>query len=501
MFKNVIKSLGLLVLIFSLGSCSSDDTSDISTTTEEDLNPNDSSIENTTFELLIGDGNKEWKISKATLINAQTSSELNITDAANVKDDRFIFSSVVVDNDGLSDENGSVIWKRREAVAWEAESLANIFKDFYAGNATYGLEVSEITNTFRGLDGLLDFTLLNANTITGIIEVDNNVRLSLELTPITVDDISVIPSQLNFTEIGSIVLDGRGRGTIGLSSSREINQLFFSQKDAADIDLCPTLGTHLENIVSFDIETQSFEEHFFCQASSYTTQELEVIDGKIISISSRSSNTYTTDLNENPEIEILEIDGIQGDIFSRHGTATLGNDIFIIGGNISADPDLTGYEAANTIYKLNTLTNSLELLTNTPTTKYFADGEIIDNKLYIFGGNSIWLDGGFEGKNDIYIYDIDADSWETLLLPENVLDTFTAKNNDLIYVGGSSHFNNGYKEFLGVFNTTTNEFFEIPYSLSSELTGTFRQLTILENTLYLLTGNNDTFKLFSASIE
>lgn len=499
-----MKRFSTLLLALVIIACTNDETS----------NETESS-DNTLTEALtiLTDGDtKTWVIEEAILTNGSLETGLDITSSLNVTDDRFIFSTEVLNNEGLSNENASVLWKQREVINWEAASAQELFKDFYASDVSIGLEINEDNPaTFRAFEGLQDFTIVGSETITGVIQPASGVTLQVTLRPFTDQDNSTIPTSLDFTEVASFILDGSG--TIGCTSSALTNTIYFSERPNNVLEGCDPFNDirpRAENLYTFNISTGIFEKLIFCQPSGFVTKELEVIDGDLVSLSSATMNTYPLDLSQEPEFSFLEFNAIQ-QTFSRQGTATLENDIYVIGGNITFDYVTEEEAISNTVFKFNTITNSLELVTTMPSTKFFSDGEIIDNKLYIFGGiNSIndWSNGILDSEDHIYIYDFQTDTWTTEFLPEPIFDTFTARYQDLIYIGGNSRLDTNNDgtiddliEHLAVYNTSTGEVSSIPYTLGSTAYGTFRQITILGNKIYLLVGSGrdeGQYKLFEA---
>lgn len=478
-------------------SCSSDDST----------NSNDNQNNNPDILNVLTNGNaKTWKIESAQLVNTSTNEVLDISSSLNVTDDRFIFSSEIVDHPELSDEDGSVIWKQREAINYEAQSLDQIFKDFYESEKPYGLKLGDEAplNSFKAFDGLQDFILVNNESIEGTIQVSSEVSLELSLIPVA-NEVINIPAVFDFTEIATITLDGTGGTTIGSTSSLATNKLYFSQRNESQVSECPELiVATTENIVTFDISSQQFQESLFCQPSNFVTKELEIINGKLVSVSSNSMNSYDISLSENPNI----VDFGETITFTRHGTATYDNDIYIIGGDVNTD--ITG-ELSDKIFRFNTVTNEFSFLTNLPREKYFADTEILDDKLYVFGGVDTYFTNEVNPQDDIFIYDFNTNSWEELNLPVPVTDTFTARFQYLIFVGGNIYIDNDddgsaddIEEFLGYYDTELNEFFELDFAISNDLNlgNTFRQITIVNNKLYLLTGpeENDLYRLYEATI-
>jgi len=482
-----MKKILSLFIILSIIACSNDETSNEIETSNNTL---------TESLNILTDGNtKTWVIEEAILTNANLDTSIDITSSLNVTDDRFIFS--------MDGEVASVEWKQREAINWQASSVEEIFRDFYASNETFELIIAEDNaSIFTAFDGTQDFTIVDDSTITGIIEPESGVEFQINLRPLTDNDLTSIPTSLDFTEVASFVLDGDR--TIGCTSSALTNTIYFSERVNFSNDDGGCITNNLgrgESIYTYNVSTGVFEKNIFCQPSQFVTKELEIIDGNLVSLSSSSVNTYSLDNIDDPDVS--EFGDLDQFTFTRQGTATRGSDIYFTGSNFSND------QLSDRILKFNTLINSLDIVTHMPTTKYFADAEIVDDKLYVFGGAPVFSGGFLIREDHIYIYDFTSDSWSTEFLPEPINDTFTARYQDLIYIGGSSFLDtnddgNGddFIEHFFVYDTTTGEVTEIPYTLNSTFYTKFQQITILGDKIYLLTGPgpDNVYKLFEANL-
>ncbi|WP_299433681.1 hypothetical protein [uncultured Aquimarina sp.] len=473
-----------LTLIVLMISCGSDD----------DANPtNETGDINTTIEILTSNSQKPWRIETAIITTPGKSGSLDVSDEYNIKDDVFIFSNEIKDNPNVTNENASVIWKQREAVNWNATSLEDIYMDKYEDELVLGIEIPEGNpNTFSGFNGLSDF-IVTDNSITGKIEVATGVFLEITLSPVLETDLPIIPESLIFKEVAEYTLSNLPgvANTLGFTGSNANNKLYISRRGEVFTEGCEFRE---EDIISFDIDTKEFDINISCQPSGFATKELEIINNRLVSVSSNSINVYDTDMLESPTI--YEHDPS----FSRHGTATIGDDIFIVGSLFEGVSDK--------LYKFNTLTNQFSEVTSMPKEKLWADGEILDNKLYIFGGQDNLFDN-IIGSDDILIYDLYTNEWDNLTMTKLVNDTFTGRYQNLICVGGSIWVDNNddgqideLNGFLGVFNTQDNSFEEVDFELDTPVFGGFRQLTVVRNKLYVITGfeNDYTFKIFEADL-
>ena len=166
-------------------------------------------------------------------------------------------------------------------------------------------------------------------------------------------------------------------------------------------------------------------------------------------------------------------------------TAQMNGDIYAYGGDLDAiDSDK--------IRKWDNATGSFIDMATMPTAKSYAGGEIINGKLYIFGGQKEFS-GTFQ-DDFIYIYSFADDSFEVLFLPKALYRSFTARVGDLIYIAG--HYNpTGFDNtdlFFGVFNTLDNKFSEIDINLSDGASASIWALTSVGNKLYVVYGDPQT---------
>ena len=132
-------------------------------------------------------------------------------------------------------------------------------------------------------------------------------------------------------------------------------------------------------------------------------------------------NTY--DINFEKEPTTVE----HGLSLSRFGSALYEGDIYIWGGDLN-DQD------SDKIKKWNEGSGTFETVATLPARKAGAHGEVIDDKLYIFGGQEHWI---LEPPNDvIFIYDFNTGVTETANLPQEVFRTFTDVYEGKIFIAG-----------------------------------------------------------------
>ncbi|MBQ4822132.1 kelch repeat-containing protein [Aquimarina sp. MMG016] len=470
----------LIFVSFLFASCDND--------TDDPSNPGIEIAE--TIQLLTDNSSKSWSVSKALIINPNKGTSLDISNESNIKDDVFIFSTTIVDNPNLSGELASVIWKRREAVNWNATTNEELYKDFYEKELVLGITISNLNpDTFIGFEGLFDFTVVSENKIIGRIRVGDFVEMEITLIPYTDSNAPVISNSLEFKEIGFYGIDGIG---IGMTSSNQSNSLIISRRGDFDFSICDTA---LEEIITYDVVTNEFVLKPFCQPSGFFNKEPEIVNGKLIVVASNTINTYQTSLTNNPT---SISNNFTTEIFSRHKTASYDTDIFIVGSMLNT---AGGGDTSEFLFKYNTVSQNFDEVARLPEPVFYADAEIVDDKLYIFGGSSKHIGEG--AIDTISIYDLNTGEWQSSSIPKAVNATFTDRYQNLIYVGGYREIDGGvYESFLGVFNTTDESFTEISMESDMVIDDVIRELKILNNKLYLVTGaiTGGSIKIYEAEL-
>lgn len=456
-----------------------------------------------TISVLTNNSQKSWRIQEAILINTVESNSLNVSNEFNIKDDVFVFSTATVENPELGSVNGSVTWKRREAVNWEASSIPETYKDFYENEVVVGFQILENNpEVFRAFEGLFDFTLSNENTITGKIRVSENVELELTLIPKT--DTQNIPTKINFKEIGSYDVTSRESNVIGLKASNVTNTLYlgFRGPIGTPQDNCEQ---RQEDIVAFDLKNKTFTPNLLCQPSNFISREIEIIDGSLMSIASNSINTYDLNFNDTPSFDEFE------ETLTRHGSASTQKYVYIISSRLNTTNDNS---VSDNLWVYDTESRLILSLYKLPIPKVWADAEIVDSKLYIFGGvESFPSDTIALGSKDILVFNLQTLEWDTLSMPKAINDTFAGRYKNFIFVGGNTPVDNdgdgisdGDESFLGVFNTESDVLSEVNYEFDGTppANGIFRQLTVLNNKLYLIVetlGSGNILKIYEAELE
>ena len=302
----------------------------------------------------------------------------------------------------------------------------------------------------------------------------------------------VIPNNLQFTKIG----DFDDSDDFGMEGSESQNALYFTQLLLINGLPCPN-GGNASGIKKFDLNTNTLTKHYHCTFNPFQTRELAFVNDKLFGIGSHSVLEYNTDITNTPvqknilkETVTLEQYG-NGANWKRQGITAHNNDIYIFGGHELQSMHLPTI-TSNKVFKYNTITKTISHEATMPGSKYFADGEIVNNKLFIFGGILKWEDN-YQVQDLIYIYDLTNGTWDTKQLPKPLEHTFTDRYNNLIFIGGGSAFNNlpnsNNVNFLGYFNPNNNITKEINCSFIPVLNEKrfFKGMTIVGNKIYVVT--------------
>ncbi len=243
----------------------------------------------------------------------------------------------------------------------------------------------------------------------------------------------------------------------------------------------PGSGQSTERITKIDlvnktgITTYSDVQDFISKNVHVLNNELAIIGGTIV--------TYYNSAN----LELLQSFN-HGLELSRFGSDLHNNTLFIWGGDLNE-------VNSDKIYQLNQSTNLFEVYGQLSEPRTWAHGEIINNTLYVFGGQEEFENTPI--KNTILIYDLNTQTETKIMLPYSFFRTFTAKLGSTIYVAG--HVVNGENTttILGKYDTETNAFTEIDFELPNG--GNIHQLAVDNEYLYALAGEEELFADFQVT--
>jgi len=496
MFMKRATFLFLAALI--LYSCNNDDNA--TTEPESDIPETDLIAEReTAVNMLTNEGLvKTWKIDQAILTNV--SGTFDISENFNVQDDEFRFSGGITD--------GSLEWRQSHRINTVATTTEETLVDHYLApeNFTFSFD-AESSTALSSFNGDFTFTIIDDNSITGRIALnDNAAELEIALSTKTAADFPSVPTTLNFENVftyNSNSIQGFAPGMIGSYSD---NSLFIVNRE----DALQQNAINPERIIKFNLDTsESLERLFF--NDDFVSKQLHIIDNELLVVGGQFINGYNTDLLNEPSSinhgiehfcpdQQLLTDGI-----TRHGMAVQDNDIYIIGGSLADRqepiPDsgiiFCGDDFADIIYKWDINTQTLTEFGTLLNRAYGSRGTIVNNNLYVFGGQEYFTSG--EIYDTIHIIDLGTGEIDTQQLPSPIQFSFVDKIDSLIYVAGHNDIENadgvriGFDYTLGVFDTQTNTYTTLETNLVQENPfDTIHQICVFNDNLYVLWGSADT---------
>lgn len=265
-------------------------------------------------------------------------------------------------------------------------------------------------------------------------------------------------SFVKIKDLGDNLIEEQMVGFVGDSIT---NNLYVSCRDK--------FIEHTEKIYKFNVNTLELITKNNT-LSDFVTKRNHIYNNKLYVFGGSGFTSHDLDLNQSQSQVIYS----NSRIFSRFGSAISYDDVYIIGGFLGGeDSTLPGYDKK--IWKHNITTNSMTLQAQMPKNRNGGSSEIINQKIYTFFGYENINDPStttpnIQLLNDIQIYNITNNSFQTISLPAQVKVSFTAKYNNHIFVAGNKsagNFNSSIDgSFFGYFNTETNTMTEIPVTVS-----------------------------------
>jgi len=277
----------------------------------------------------------------------------------------------------------------------------------------------------------------------------------------------VEPSRiLRFEEIALIHGVALDQAT-GFTGSKELNSLYIVNRD---VNSWPQ---YTERVIKYDLSSGEQVISNIVQVD-YITKNAHLLNGKLIVIGGTRVNIYPQNLGS-PPVSIEH-----GLSLSRFGSAIYNDELYIWGGDLN-------YDTSTHIRRWDFENGKFETVGFLPKPRMWAHGEIIDNKLYVFGGQKDFV--GTPSSDIIYVYNFQSKKTETYFLPEPMMRTFTAVHENRIYVAGHILNDDGeVRTTLGFFDTKDNT--SSTFS-ASEANDQILQMTIIENRVYILLGPID----------
>jgi hypothetical protein len=424
-------------------------------------------------QLAGGAGNsKNWKIASAVLTGPTSPAGLTVSDLTNIKDDEFVFVS-----NPNSNKQVALTWNVRNEIRTNISSANNGLLDYYLSPIKNTLTVQP-TGVIDSVDPNMTLQVISDDKLS-LIYIKGPTQLTLELYPQN-KKTTEITGSLQFEKLTEITGKGIEQAP-GFTGSEASNSLYIAYRR---LDVTP----QPERIVRYSLNDGVFTTRDFFQPD-FVTKEIHIINDELKVIGAQFVNTYSLDLDKPP------LSFRHNLILTRFGSTVIDDNIFIFGGSLS---DTT---KSNIVYKQNQNTGLLSQVGTLPENRYWAHGEIVDDKLYVFGGRI-----GFNvevGEDDIFVFDLNTATSKTLKLPNPMYRTFAARFENFIFIAGQRNVSAGkWETNFGVFDTHNDTYTELSSSLASTSNQTVFGITIVGTKLYVLYGNPEgsVFSVYSSAL-
>lgn len=419
------------------------------------------------IEELTNNNSKIWRIDTAELGNNTT----DLSSLFNIKDDEFIFTI------GNSPTSLALTWKRGFAIGSTSDN-ESILSDHRLSNSVSDINI-ELLDNIANLSSSAGTFNGNINTATlqsisgQIFPIENSEPLNITLVPkesndfVTASTLITNPIELFQFETGIF--------RVGFKISQAENALFITNRN----DLA---GIGSQQAFKYDLTNNTTSILNFTE-QDFATKNIEFTNNQVVSVGGNKFETFEYDFDNLPTITQIEDEQAVS-----NGTATLDNVVYFFGGLVNG--------SINTITTWTPGATNLVDITPTPFELDDVDGEIIDQRLYIFGGRDV-SDTSNSGSNIIYVYDLDNDSFSEIVIPVSLRETYTSIVENLIYVGGLEQIDpdgDGTFEsipYFGVFDTLTDTLTEIDLDLGTILDNRrLVHLQVNQNKAYFISSEN-----------
>lgn len=285
------------------------------------------------------------------------------------------------------------------------------------------------------------------------------------------DEGIAIPTFLEFKEVTTLEGSNLDHAT-GFLGSSKYNSLYIAHRAIFEAST-----SQPEKVSRYDLTTNELQSVQFDQ-TDFLTKQIHLVNDELVVLGGHFINVYTPFL-EGPSRSFAHTLAI-----TRFGSVDYQDEIYFWGGDVSF-PE----QDSDKLYKWNNLERTLEIIAELPTPKTWSHGEVVEDRIYIFGGREQFRDT--IPSDIIYIYDIGDTAVASLHLPVPVNRTWTARHDELIYVGGHVTAEDNPRDnniFFGVFNTRDFSFREVNLSLSDDGLSTIYQMTVVGKRLFVLYG-------------
>lgn len=488
----------ILCFTFSLSSCGDDDTPERTVEeTVEEMNPTPEEEETpdpaillaeerqTTITTLTSGSAKVWRINTAILNNENGA--YDIGNNFNLRDDEFIFSSSSAT--GKTEFEGTLEWRESNAIAFGATSADEAKLESYVSPQTFTYDFqTDNGTTVLSENGNITLTVNTNNSVTGTINFSDKASMDVTLIEKLSADYKQVPSTtLNFIEAFTFESNGVDCCAPGMIGSLSNESFFFATRESALNN-----GTaNPERVLRFDLNSNTVTERLYFNFD-FVTKQMNIINDQLYIVGGQHINVYDLKLENEPfSLTDYSIALGQNIGLSRHGTAVVDNTIYLIGGDLNVG-------LGDKIFTYNLETQTMSEWATMPEPRSGARAEIVNGKLYIFGGTEQFFTP--PAKNTIYIYDLETKELVIETMPVPVMLTYTGKIENLIYVGGrndsSDTDENGETTFnrdpfLGVYDTNTGVFTQLETNLESPENEIIASMAVFDGKLFVVYGQSE----------
>ncbi|MCH9661203.1 MAG: hypothetical protein K0U54_09860 [Bacteroidetes bacterium] len=462
----VIAALSSIVI-----ACKSDDGGD--TPPEETITEQQTA----TIEILTEGLSETWKISNASLTNANGT--FDISNHFNITDDEFIFSA-----------EGSLEWRIGHDINTAATSTEDAKLDYYRSSNISSFNFNaDSGNELTAINGDFTLTVVDDNTVNGAIAFDNGAMLAVSLTQKLAEDYPQIPvNGLTFTDVNtfqSIMVVG---GAIGMTGSNATNSLYVVTREDSE----GSNGESPEKIFKLSLDNNTFQERLFFQ-QDFVTKRPYILNGNLSVYGAQYVNSYDQELQNDPSTMAhganSDNDGIG---LTRFGAAVQDDYVYLTGGDL----DGLGNTSGNKIRKFDNVSGQIQDFATLPESRYWAGTEIVNDNLYVFGGKQNFVQD-YISESTSYLCDLNSGTITSFELPVALFTTFVVRQGDLIYVAGQIREDldgdeniDNFDIYLGVYDTVNNTMTEISTDLDdSDAFTTIYGMTIFNDKLYVVYGD------------
>jgi hypothetical protein len=499
MKTNHIISILLLGFIFLI-SCGGDETPEmvdddpVSQTDDDPMQDPEPTPEEvlaqertTNITALTADSEKVWRIESAQLTNIYGSFDISAN--FNIQDDEIIFKNAPLGSGkSLTEFEGTIEWRQNNDIDPFAQSVEGALLDSYVSPFSFAFDFKEESSTdLTAID--FDFTITSENNIQGILVLeeaaDDMATLEVILVEKLESDYQQAPQEeLQFSEVFTFSSNSVDSGAVGMAGSLATNAFFVALRD-----ILPDGSANAERVIRFDLNTGQSNERY-TNIPDFVSKQLIFQGGQLFVAGGQRINIYDLDLQNVPVSGMdygTSLGGYLG--LSRFGTAITDENIYLIGGDLDQD--------ASAIYTYDIASDQTSFLTSMPAPRFGGRAEIVNNKLYVFGGTAEFFTP--PSTDTIFIYDFDTGSFSTENMPSALTLSYTGKIENLIYVAGridvyDADGNRIDREpYLGVYDTRTGIFSELGTDLESPTNETIHSMAVFENKIYILYGKAQEF--------